>query len=108
MSEVITVPHIDRSENLIHFARWQDVEDIIENNKRLQNTPQKSDWGRHIADIPNIILEQWLNEEHRRGNVSLRPYTKDFDKIIAKKLKDPDWRWLRTDSTAPTSVGYGR
>lgn len=97
MSEVITIPHLDRSENLITFARWQDVEDIIDNNKRLQNTPQKSDWGRHVASIPNVILEQWLNEEHRRGNVSLKLYSSDFDKIIDRKLKDPDWRWLRTD-----------
>lgn len=97
MSEVITVPHLDKSEKLIHFARWQDVEDIIENNKRLQNTPQKCDWGRHFASIPNVIMEQWLNEEHRRGNISLRPYSKEFDAVIEKKLKDPDWRWLRTD-----------
>jgi hypothetical protein len=97
MNDVITVPHLDRAERLIHFARWQDVEGIIENNKRLQTTPQKSDWSRHVASIPNVILEQWLNEEYRRGNVSLRPYTKEFDNIIAKKLRDPDWRWLRTD-----------
>lgn len=96
MPEVITVPSLDKSEKLIHFARWQDVEDIIENNKRLQNTPQKSDWGRHVASIPNVILEQWLNEEHVRGNISLKPYSKEFDKIIEKKLRDPDWRWLRT------------
>lgn len=93
---VITVPHLDQSEKKIHFARWQDVEDIIENNKRLQNTPQKSDWGRHVASIPNVILEQWLNEAHRHGNISLRPYTKEFDVLIEKKLKDPDWRWLKT------------
>jgi hypothetical protein len=97
MNDVITVPYLDRSENLIHFARWQDVENIIENNKRLQTVPQKSDWGRHVASIPNVILEQWLNEEYRRGNVNLRPYTKEFDTIIARKLRDPDWRWLRTD-----------
>lgn len=97
MPEVITVPQLDKSEKLIHFARWQDVEDIIDNNKRLQNTPQKSDWGRHVSTIPNVILEQWLNEEHRRGNVSLKLYSNDFDKIIERKLKDPDWRWLRTD-----------
>jgi hypothetical protein len=97
MSDVITVPHIDHSEKLIHFARWQDVEHIIENNKRLQTAPQRCDWGRHVASIPNVILEQWLNEEYRRGNVGLRPYTKEFDTIIEMKLRDPDWRWLRTD-----------
>ena len=42
---------------------YQDCEDIIESNKRLQNEPQKSDWGRHIASIPNNILLKWMLEE---------------------------------------------
>lgn len=97
MSEVLVVPHVDRAERRITFAVWQDVEDIIENNKKLQTTPQKSDWGRHIGSIPNVIMHQWLTEEWNRGNVSLRPYSKEFDLIIEKKLNDPDWKWLRTD-----------
>ncbi len=32
-----------------------DVEDILEHNKTLRSMSQKSDWGRHIASIPNII-----------------------------------------------------
>ena len=93
----ILVPHLDRSERKITMAVWQDVEDIIENNKKLQNTPQKSDWGRHVASIPNVILHQWLTEEWNRGNTTLKPYSKEFDVIIERKLRDPDWRWLRTD-----------
>ena len=96
-SDVLTVPLRDRDGRLTGFERWQDVEDIIENNKALQNTPQKSDWGRHVASIPNVILERWLNEELDRGNVGLRLFSKEFDEIIARKLKDPDWKWLRTD-----------
>lgn len=97
MSDTIVVPHFDRTEKKIHFAVWQDVEDIIENNKKLQTTEQKSDWGRHVASIPNVIMHQWLVEEWNKGNVSLKPYSKEFDLIIEKKLKDPDWRFLRTD-----------
>lgn len=97
MSDTIVVPHFDRTEKKIHFAVWQDVEDIIENNKKLQTTEQRSDWGRHVASIPNVIMHQWLVEEWNKGNVSLKPYSKEFDLIIEQKLKDPDWRFLRTD-----------
>lgn len=97
MSEVIVVPHLDRSEKKITFASWQDVEDIVENNKKLQTEPQNCDWGRHVGSIPNVVMHQWLVEEWNRGNVSLRPYSKEFDQIIERKLRDPDWRWLRTD-----------
>jgi hypothetical protein len=75
----------------------QDVEPILERNKRLRAAPQRSDWGRHVASIPNVILVQWLNEEHARGNVGLRIFTREFDALIARKLADPDWAYLRTD-----------
>lgn len=84
-------------EGSLHVKSTQDVEDIIENNKRLQSTPQKSDWGRHVASIPNVILTQWLNEEYMRGNVGLRLFDEDFNRIVKMKLQDPDWRFLRTD-----------
>ena len=70
--------------------RWQDCEDIIERNKRLKNIPQKSDWGRHTATIPCVILEKWLNEEWDRGNIELTLSSPAFDSIIQKKLNDPE------------------
>jgi hypothetical protein len=96
-TDVLTRLHVDRGEGIIVAERWQDVEDIIEHNKRLQSEPQRSDWGRHIASIPNIFLEQWLNEEWRRGNTSIRLFSEEFNRLIARKLRDPDWRFLRTD-----------
>ena len=36
---------------------------ILARNKALQGEPQKSDWGRHIATIPNVVLVQWMNQE---------------------------------------------
>jgi hypothetical protein len=74
----------------------QDVEPILENNKRLRAKPQRSGWGRHVASIPNVILVQWLNEEHARGNTQLRMFTREFDELVARKLADPDWAYLRT------------
>jgi hypothetical protein len=95
MSNIINRGHYDVSERKITFERWQDVEPFLERNKKLQALPQHSDWGRHIASIPNIFLEKWLQEEWDRGNfIKLGP---EFDEIIAKKLNDPDYRFLRVD-----------
>lgn len=93
----VTSLHLDRTERLIIAETMQDVEPILEHNKRLRSTPQKSDWGRHIASIPNVIVTKWLNEEWARGNVSLRYLSKEFDELVARKLRDPDWAYLRTD-----------
>jgi len=74
----------------------QDVEPILERNKLLQAEPQRSDWGRHVAQIPNVLLVQWLNEEHARGNTQLRMFTREFDELVARKLADPEWAYLKT------------
>lgn len=81
----------------LEVRTYQDVEDIIERNKALQTQPQKSDWGRHVATIPNNILLQWLHDEWARGNVNLKLFDDEFNKIVAKKLRDHDWLFLRTD-----------
>jgi hypothetical protein len=75
---------------------YQDVEDIIERNKALAGEPQKGDL-RHVASIPLNIINQWLQEEWDRGNVGLRMSGPEFDALVAGKLRDPDWRFLRTD-----------
>jgi hypothetical protein len=87
----------DAGEKVIVAETVQDVEPILERNHALRGEPQKSDWGRHIATIPNVILVKWLNEEYARGNVGLRLYSKEFDALVAKKLNDPDWKFLRVD-----------
>lgn len=97
MSDVLTVPHLDRAEKQIHFARWQDVEPILENNKRLQSIQQNGDTFRHIGCIPNVVIEAWLFEEWKKGNTTLKWSDEEFSKLIARKLQDSDWRLLRTD-----------
>jgi hypothetical protein len=94
MSEVVTRVHLDRSDGVVHVERIQDVEPILERNKALQSIPQRSDWGRHIASIPNVILERWIHEE---GVNYLALPGEEFARLIRRKLKDPDWRHLRTD-----------
>ena len=86
----------------------QDVEPILEQNKALRSIEQKSDWGRHVASIPNVIMTRWLNEEYERGNVSIKMFGPEMDALVERKLKDPDWAFLRTDSAQVQGfMGFG-
>jgi hypothetical protein len=44
-----------------------------------------------------VILVKWLNQEHARGNVAMRLFSEEFNRLIKKKLNDPEWAYLRTD-----------
>lgn len=90
---MLTRLSLDRSEKLIVAETIQDVEPILEQNKMLRGEAQRSDWGRHVASIPNVVLVKWLNEE---GADVLRMGSEEFGAFIRRKLNDPDWAHLRT------------
>ena len=98
---------LDRNDHKIVALTMQDVEPILERNAMLRSMEQRSDWGRHIASIPNVIITQWLNEEWARGNADLRFASKEFDELVARKLRDPEWQYLRTDAKANGILGFG-
>ena len=87
---------LDRSDRKIIAVTTQDVGPILDRNAELRAQPQRGDFGRHVASIPNVILVRWLNEEYGRGNTELRMFTPAFDEL-ARKLRDPDWKHLRVD-----------
>lgn len=97
MDGVLIRPHLDSNGKDLAIEQVQDVEPILAWNKEARRDPQHSDWGRHVARIPNVIYVRWLNEEHARGNIHLRMFTPEFDLIVQKKLEDPEWVYLRTD-----------
>jgi hypothetical protein len=88
---------IDETDKKLTFVNVQDVEPILELNKTQRAEEQVSDWGRRIARIPNAILLQWYYDEIAKGNLTLQMYSEEFDRIVARKLQDPDWAYLRTD-----------
>ena len=96
-SGVTTRYTFDKGERVHIFERSQDVEPILDHNKALREEKQSSDWGRHVACIPNIFLERWLNEEYERGNTTVKLFSPEMDALVDRKLKDPDWKWLRVD-----------
>ena len=99
--------HLDPDGDHLTVEHAQDVEPILERNAALRREPQRSDWGRWVASIPNVIIMKWMDEEAARGRYVL-PFTKEFDEIVARKLKDPEWAYLRVDNQAnQMRVGYG-
>lgn len=92
--------HLDSNGEDLTVQHVQDVEPILDWNAAARGQDQKSDWGRHVARIPNVIYVRWLNEEHEKGNTSLRMFSPEFDEIVHRKLQDPEWAYLRVDKPA--------
>lgn len=96
MSDIHTRSHYDAADGSIVFERIQDCEPILERNKAIQGEHRPdSDWGRHIASIPNVILERWIKED---GVNLLALPADEFGRLIRRKLRDPQWAYLRTNS----------
>lgn len=87
----------DHSEDLMVVRSYQDVEPIIENNKRLQNDGTKGEfqggWGRRIASIPMNVALMWYKED---GVLFTRMPKAEKAAYLRRKLNDPQWKYLRT------------
>lgn len=87
-------PHF--SDGTIRIEHVQDCTPILDDNHEARREEQHSDWGRRVASVPNVILIKWLDEEWNRGNQILL-FSAEFNALVERKLKDPDWAYLRTD-----------
>ncbi len=82
------------SERKFRVHHTQDVQSLLEKNKLLQNAPEykaagiKADW-QHFAHIPDIIVMRWRQE-------GIDVFNPDHIEAVKRKLRDPDWRHLRT------------
>ena len=94
VSDLVARIHLDADGDHVTLEHVQDVAPILERNAALRAAPQKSDWGRHIASIPNVILVRWMNED---GVNPLGMSSEEWGRYIRRKLDDPDWRNLRVD-----------
>lgn len=70
----------------------QDVEPILDANKRLYNdgdgyTPSRD--YRRAASIPLIVVEQWLRE-------GVDVYNRDHAEEVKRRLNSSEWAYLRT------------
>ncbi len=85
--------HYDPSTNQFSIETVQDVEPILEENKRALNngdgyTPSRD--MRKIASIPLNVLSLW-KEKH-----GIDIFDKNHEAGVKRLLNDPDWRYLRT------------
>lgn len=97
MNEVIRRLFVDDGEKKLTFVNVQDVEPILDQNKEDRAEDATHDWGRRFARIPNTILLQWYYAEQAKGNIALQMYGEEWDRLVWKKLQDPEWAHLRTD-----------
>lgn len=106
MSEMVRKLFVDSGARCLTFVNSQDVEPILDDNKELRSTDQHSDWGRHTHRIPNVILLQWFYDEHAKGNTTLKMYSAEWDQLVARKLQDPDYFYLRVEKPK-LQMGFG-
>lgn len=83
----------DLDDDKITIRRSVDVEPRIEANKKLQGagdgyTPSRD--MRRIASIPLGVVEMWRTVD------GINIYDRNHWKAVMRKLRDPDWRWLKT------------
>lgn len=84
----------DELTNKLVLYHDQDVEPILEKNRMLQNDPGyksrgiKKEW-QHVAHIPDIVVMQWRQE-------GIDVFNPDHMPAVKRKLRDPNWRKLRT------------
>ena len=99
VNSIETTADYDEMADRLIVKRVQDVEPILERNKRLQAdhdgfTPSRN--MKWVGSIPNIIIEKWMRE------LGIDVFNKDHRPAVARLLNDPEWRWLRT---SPGRVG---
>lgn len=106
MTEIARKSFYDAGERRFTFATFQDVEPVLESNKELRATEQTGKELRHKARIPLNVLHMWLQEEWNKGNTGIMWGSEEFDRLINRKLADPDWAHLLVDGPRHR-LGFG-
>lgn len=97
MSDSKTIFHKNR-DGTMTIQRHQDVEGILESNKRelIDNEVNDKSFGRKVASIPNLVIEQWMKEGINVYQMGVDPAVR---KAVMRKLNSPEWRYLRTHNS---------
>jgi len=92
--EVLTIFRgVDRSNGRAAVELTQDIEPVVDYAHHMATERPQSEFGRPIAEIPNILIAKWMYEE---GVNVLRMSSEEFEQFITRRvLRDPDFRKLR-------------
>lgn len=100
------VTEFDHDGDQVTWRTSQDCDPILDRNRELANftdgyTTTPGRIRRHIAEIPNVVVEQWL---HEKCSCSKVPGEHGFnvfrcsDDALRKRLRDPEYAFLRCSS----------
>ncbi len=83
-----TLLHYDESADRLHIQTVQDVEPILEANKRAFD-PDNKGWGQtfnHVARIPLVVIEQQrkLGNDLMGDEAALRRFLNDKDNAFMR------------------------
>lgn len=78
---------VHREQSDVHLIL--DANKVLQNDEDLTRKGIKKSWW-HYAQIPNIIIEKWLNEH------GVDIYNKDHEKAVFRLLNQPEYRYLKT------------
>lgn len=86
----------DEINDSLTVNRKEDVESILDHNRRLANDSLHQNHGTGcmgtlVAVIPNTVIEQWLKE-----GVDLFSNEPEMKKKVKSRLNDPEYKYLRT------------
>jgi hypothetical protein len=96
MSQIETRTHLNR-DGTITFERHQEVGDILKDNKEAHKEgDEDTSFGRRVANIPNIVIEQWMKEGLNLFDLGKDPEVK---RKLFLKLNSPEWKYLRTHNS---------
>ncbi len=85
----------DTQTDKMRLTHEQDVQSIIDGNKRLANDESlsrkgiKNDWW-HYATIPNVVAMKWLQEK------GVDVHNPAHKQSVFKLLNDPEYKYLKT------------
>lgn len=82
------------------FAAGQDVEPILDHNKKLATENDGWNQAKDMRRVASIPFALWLKVKSEQGIDLFDPHHKD---ALVKILNDPDYAYLRT---APGRIGY--
>lgn len=96
MGDIVSSVVFDRAEGRVHFVRSQDCQPIVDAARQWEQEAQKGDL-RHVASIPLVIVEKWINEDN--ANI-LGMGKRELTTFLRKKLAG-DYSYLRTAPKLP-------
>lgn len=106
---VVTTMHEDPTTGDQTFHVKQDVEGIVNGNKRGQNSGHdgynKDRSMRHYAEVPFAIVHKWMMEDNMPPRSYFQMSKADKEKYIHRKMKDPDYAYLKAFWQNPVHSG---